>query len=120
MEDQSNSVAPEQVEAETANVGQAVCGNGPVQTTLCPAAKYPEYPNFKENCQNMRAILENNKRFVISLMRHPDFQNEQNSKNQHGEMKANIMLTYRHLEDARMRMGKAIQACDGGKSCYPK
>ena len=80
----------------------------------------PEYPNFKENCQSLRAILENNKRFAMSLMEHPDFQNEQNSKNQHGEMKANIMLTYRHLEDARMRMGKAIQAYDGGKSCYPK
>jgi hypothetical protein len=25
-----------------------------------------------------------------------------------GEMRANIMLAYRHLEDARMRLGKAI------------
>ncbi|MCJ7483906.1 MAG: hypothetical protein MUO31_13185 [Thermodesulfovibrionales bacterium] len=81
----------------------------------------PEYlKNFKENCQSMRAILENNKRFVMSLMEHPDFRNEQTSKNQHGEMKANVMLCYRHLEDARMRMGKAIQAYDGGKSIYPK
>ena len=68
----------------------------------------------------MRAILENNKRFVKMLMVHPDFENEQTNANQHGEMKANVMLTYRHLEDARMRMGKAIQAYDGGKSVYPK
>ena len=78
-----------------------------------------ENPNFKENCQHMRAILENNKRFVKSLM-DIHFKNEQTSANQHSEMKANIMLTYRHLEDARMRMGKAIQAYDGGKSVYPK
>jgi hypothetical protein len=30
-----------------------------------------------------------------------------------GETKANIMLAYRHLEDARMRLGKAIQALEG-------
>lgn len=36
------------------------------------------------------------------------------------EMKANIMLAYRHLEDARMRLGKVIQAQEGGVSCYDK
>lgn len=36
------------------------------------------------------------------------------------EMYANLILAYRHLEDARMRLGKAIQAFDGGKSCYPE
>jgi hypothetical protein len=36
-----------------------------------------------------------------------------------GEMIANAMLAYRHLEDARMRIGKVIQAFDGGASCYP-
>lgn len=34
------------------------------------------------------------------------------------EMIANLMLAYRHLEDARMRVGKAIQAFDGGVSVY--
>lgn len=37
-----------------------------------------------------------------------------------GESKANIMLAYRHLEDAAMRLGKVIQAQDGGKSVYDK
>jgi hypothetical protein len=37
-----------------------------------------------------------------------------------GEVNANIMLAYRHLEDARMRLGKAIQATEGGVSCYDK
>jgi hypothetical protein len=33
---------------------------------------------------------------------------------------ANIMLAYRHLEDASMRLGKTIQALDGGVSVYDK
>jgi hypothetical protein len=37
-----------------------------------------------------------------------------------GEMHANITLAYRHLEDAAMRLGKAIQAADGGVSIYDK
>ena len=32
------------------------------------------------------------------------------------ETKANIMLAYRHLEDARMRLGKVFQAQAGGVS----
>lgn len=35
-----------------------------------------------------------------------------------GEVKANLTLAFRHLEDARMRMGKAIQAYEGGESIY--
>jgi hypothetical protein len=35
-------------------------------------------------------------------------------------MKANLLLSYRHLEDARMRLGKAVQAYDGGLSVYPR
>ena len=35
-----------------------------------------------------------------------------------GEVMANLTLTYRHLEDASMRVGKTIQARAGGKSIY--
>lgn len=35
-----------------------------------------------------------------------------------GEAHANVTLAFRHLEDARMRLGKVIQALDGGTSCY--
>ena len=35
-----------------------------------------------------------------------------------GEELANLTLTYRHLEDASMRVGKTIQALSGGKSIY--
>ena len=37
-----------------------------------------------------------------------------------GEAVANVMLAYRHLEDASMRLGKCIQALDGGTSVYDK
>jgi hypothetical protein len=37
-----------------------------------------------------------------------------------GEVIANIMLAYRHLEDASMRLGKAIQAHNGGTSVYDR
>lgn len=36
------------------------------------------------------------------------------------EMIANLILSYRHLEDAKMRLGKAIQAKNGGVSIYDK
>jgi hypothetical protein len=37
-----------------------------------------------------------------------------------GEAMANLMLALRHLEDASMRLGKCIQALDGGVSVYDK
>lgn len=47
--------------------------------------------------------------------------NDQNAEGADiGETKANIMLAYRHLEDARMRLGKVIQAQSGGVSPYDK
>jgi len=36
------------------------------------------------------------------------------------EAVANVTLAFRHLEDASMRLGKAIQALDGGVSIYDK
>ena len=41
-----------------------------------------------------------------------------NSRIRVSEEFANLKLSYRHLEDASMRMGKAIQAADGGVSVY--
>jgi hypothetical protein len=42
------------------------------------------------------------------------------SKSDISEMISNSMLAYRHLEDASMRLGKVIQAYDGGVSVYDK
>jgi hypothetical protein len=37
-----------------------------------------------------------------------------------GEVGANVTLALRHLEDASMRLGKVLQALDGGVSVYDK
>ena len=44
----------------------------------------------------------------------------ENDKENRGEVMANLMLAYRHLEDASMRLGKVLQARDGGVSVYDK
>ena len=42
------------------------------------------------------------------------------SKEDFPEVMANLTLAYRHLEDASMRLGKVLQAVDGGESVYDK
>jgi len=76
--------------------------------------------NFKEVAFQIRERLLPETENIKKLMKHPDFQIEGSSADQYSEMKANIMLAYRHMEDCRMRLGKAIQAYDGGKSVYPR
>ncbi len=45
---------------------------------------------------------------------------ESNGVEDKGEELANLTLAYRHLEDSIMRLGKVIQAFQGGKSIYDK
>jgi hypothetical protein len=61
----------------------------------------------------LRAELKGTARDVLAL---------KNTMNigTNGEAIANVMLAYRHIEDASMRLGKAIQALDGGVSVYDK
>jgi len=77
--------------------------------------------SIKNACDRLRRrILEDGKE-VRSLMQHVELSTPHLSAvADAGEVKANIMLAYRHLEDARMRLGKAIQAYDGGTSVYDK
>lgn len=75
---------------------------------------------IKEKCFRLRSCIEDLKYTTKSLMGHGVFIARESHRDQHSEMKANIMLAYRHLEDARMRLGKVVQAYDGGKSVYPK
>lgn len=37
-----------------------------------------------------------------------------------GEVIANVILSLRHLEDARMRLGLVFQAIEGGKKINPR
>ena len=69
---------------------------------------------FKENCSSIRGAIERIKVTVLMLKCHSEFQEDEAPVGQQGQMQANIQLAFRHLEDARMRLGKAIQAFDGG------
>lgn len=94
------------------------------ENTSEPTQSLAEQRNFKETCFVFRTKLEALKKEVFLMREHPvyvsDIEEATTTTHLHGEMKANIMLAYRHLEDARMRIGKAIQAYDGGASCYPR
>ena len=78
--------------------------------------------DFKTGIFGMRGDIELVKSKVKNWQGHPALEPIDPNPNflQQQEMKANLELAYRHLEDARMRLGKAIQAFDGGKSCYPR
>lgn len=45
---------------------------------------------------------------------------EVNNTEDIGEIMANLTLSYRHIEDASMRIGKTIQARNAGVSIYDK
>jgi len=75
---------------------------------------------IKDKANDLRAEVLKLGNEVNALHKHSTFSNEQSSTGQHSEMHANLTLAYRHLEDARMRLGKVIQASEGGVSCYDK
>ena len=75
---------------------------------------------MEDFCEHYRIQIREVGDAVKRLMDHSIFKGEQLFEGQHGEMKANIMLSYRHLEDARMRLGKVIQQIQGGISKYDK
>jgi transcriptional regulator with PAS, ATPase and Fis domain len=88
-----------------------------------PYAEFP--PNYKQDMsttnpglisclRQSRVILRAHGAVVNDLKNHADLF----SICEHREVKDNITLAFRHVEDAIMRLGKAIQALDGGVSVY--
>lgn len=75
--------------------------------------------NFGEECSLQRRVIKEiakNVNFLKNTIKNrPEVVGQDT-----GEMIANVTLAYRHLEDASMRIGKAIQAFDGGVSVYDK
>ena len=70
--------------------------------------------DIKEECFQLREemlVIANR----LDLIRNPD-----SFVSYPYEINANLTLAYRHLEDCRMRLGKAVQAIDGGTSVYPR
>ena len=79
-------------------------------------------PTLEQACDDLRGDILAIGDKVESLMRHSDIDssNTEAVTCRHGECKANVMLSYRHLEDARMRLGKVMQELQGGVSCYDR
>ena len=82
---------------------------------------------MEEKCAQIRADLEKIKGDVAELLKDDFFKNEDMNlqganipSSQQGNIRANITLTFRALEDARMRMGKTMQAIQGGISILDK
>ena len=76
--------------------------------------------NFEDGVSGLRKSTRNLGSQVVQLKTDSIFSQKEKYPGQHGEMMANIMLAYRHLEDARMRLGKVLQAWDDGVSVYDK
>lgn len=87
---------------------------------LCAAG--PNDVVLKDRVNVLRSAVKLNGVEVKALLHHPFFfgDRDKDSVADLGEMRANVMLAYRHLEDSAMRMGKILQAMDGGVSCYDK
>ena len=75
---------------------------------------------LEEKCTELRTEILKLGGKVLGLKSHDCYLNEQEFSDQHSEMRANTMLAYRHLEDARMRLGKVMQQIQGGTSIYDK
>ncbi|MGH3428501.1 MAG: hypothetical protein ACRDQZ_13190 [Mycobacteriales bacterium] len=63
----------------------------------------------------IKAVARDEKAIITGLL-NADF--PMRNGEDHGETMENLWLAYRHLEDASMRLGKAIQSRDGGVSVY--
>lgn len=74
----------------------------------------------KEICDKLRVDMKGLGDLTHAILSHSVFDGEQTYPGQHSEMKANTILAYRHLEDARMRVGKILQAAGDGVSILDK
>ena len=74
------------------------------------AGEIPNNTNL-QRCIEIRDELQFAEKTVRKMMSDPDF---------NPEMKANAMLAVRHIEDARMRLGKVLQHAGDGVSIYDK
>lgn len=73
---------------------------------------------MEKKCEALRDGIRDIGADVRELMGHAEFDGPEAFKGQHAEMRANIMLAFRHLEDARMRVGKVMQQLQGGVSIF--
>lgn len=87
--------------------------------TVTPAAVTPE-GRLKQLCDDLRAQLLGIEQFVRSIKDHAAIKQPDTFPGQHGEMIAQSMLAVRHIEDARMRLGKVLQYGRDGVSIFDR
>lgn len=92
------------------NAGQLVPAD-PVTTV--PASGIPD---FKAGCNVLRADILTIDKEITQLRNHPRL--AQIKPEDWGEVLANLTIAHRHLEDARMRLGKAIQHSESRESIF--
>ena len=69
-------------------------------------------------CNLLRRDLHSVETDIHILQKATDFNNPELRPGQHAEIRANIQLALRHVEDARMRLGKVIQHTENRESIY--
>ena len=77
-------------------------------------------PDMEQFCSDTREVIQKVAVPVKDRMNDPVFFQKELFPGQHSEMKANLMLAYRHLEDGRMRLGKVMQQIQGGVSIFDR
>lgn len=83
----------------------------------------PPEQTIEEVCvENREKLLSLGDDILFNARMHSVFGEERTQAEPYkqDDMQENLMLAYRHIEDARMRLGKVMQAHDGGTSVYPK
>jgi hypothetical protein len=78
------------------------------------------YGEMEAICEDHRKEIQLIGKSVKQLKKNPVFGIPEEFEGQQSEMIANIMIAYRHLEDARMRLGKVMQQIQGGVSIFDK
>lgn len=74
-------------------------------------------PTIEERVTQLRKNIKEEAQWIQELKR--DYKDSEHAEGENvGEVMANLTLCYRHLEDASMRLGKALQALDGRFSVY--
>lgn len=80
--------------------------------------------DLEQACESNRITIQAIGDAVKSLNKHPECIGEVGQSAEQWElcceMLANLTLAYRHLEDACMRLGKVMQAIQGGVSILDK
>lgn len=77
--------------------------------------------NIETECERLRGCIHDIATTILILKGHSDLnQPVEGFLGQHDEMLANLTLSYRHMEDARMRLGKVMQQIQGGVPVFDR